>query len=282
MEVLSDILRSMRVRGSVYFCDHLNAPWSMDFVATKSASFHLVRAGECWITSGGASERLGPGDLVFIEAGREHVLSSQPPGGPERRDGAGTLLLCGYCDLGENTGTPLLNVFPSLTVLRADELARHPWLSGTLEQLSSEYRSRQPGSELVVDKLTEVVLIELIRINFGRPGTGEFLNALADRQISRALGQLHNNLHVGWTIGGLASKIGMSRAAFARRFRDLVGQPMFEYLTALRMQRARELLRETRLPVYEIAGRVGYESDMAFARTFRKHTGVTPARYRKG
>ena len=138
MEVLSDILRSMRVRGSVYFCDHLNAPWSMDFVATKSASFHLVRAGECWISSGGASERLDPGDLVFIEAGREHVLSSQPPGGPERRDGAGTLLLCGYCDLGENTGTPLLNVFPSLTILRADELARHPWLSGFVRGLMSE------------------------------------------------------------------------------------------------------------------------------------------------
>lgn len=281
MEVLSDILRSMRVRGSVYFCDHLVAPWSMDFVDTRTAAFHLVREGVCWLSSDGASERLDRGDLVFVEPGRAHELSSHPPGEPPPLEGSRTLLLCGYCEFGENTGTPLLGVFPSLTILRADDLARHPWLSGALEQLSSEYQSQQPGAELVVDKLTEIVLIELIRINFGRPDRGAFLNALTDRQISRALRHLHSNLHVGWTIESLAGKIGMSRAAFARRFRDLVGQPMFEYLTTLRMQRARELLRETRLPVYEVASRVGYESELAFTRTFRKHAGMTPARYRR-
>ena len=98
MEVLSDILRSMRVEGSVYFCDHLKAPWTKAFKDTTSASFHLVRRGECWVMSGDRLECLGPGDLVFIEPGRDHVLASQPPGQNPLAGEARTLLLCGYCD----------------------------------------------------------------------------------------------------------------------------------------------------------------------------------------
>ena len=79
----------------------------------------------------------------------------------------------------------------------------------------------------------------------------------------------------------MAEKVGMSRAAFTKRFKELVGQPMFKYLTMLRIQRAQELLRESNLPLYEVAGRVGYESDLAFTKTFKKHTGTTPTRYRK-
>lgn len=282
MEVLSDILKSMRVEGSVYFCDHLEAPWSMDFEDTKSASFHLVRRGECWVTAGDQTDRLGPGDLVFIEPGRDHVLASHAQGDAPPTGGAGTLLLCGYCDFAEDTLTPLLEVFPSLTIVREEEFLKHPWLRSTLDQLSTEYLAQQPGSELVVNKLTEIVLVELIRINFGRGEQGRFMAALSDKRIARALQQLHNNPHTAWTLDKLAGRVGMSRAAFAKRFRELVGHPMFEYLTMLRIQRAKELLRESMLPLYEVASRVGYESDLAFAKTFKKHTGTTPTRYRKG
>ena len=281
MEVLSDILRSMHVKGSVYFCDHLTSPWSMDFVDPKSAGFHLVRRGECWVLSGDYLERLGPGDMVFVEPGRDHTLASQPPGQESVQSDQSTLLLCGYCDFLQEHSTPLLEVFPSLTIVREEEFLKHPWLKGTLDQLSAEYLSQAPGAELVVDKLTEIVLVELIRIDFGRKGKSQFVEALSDKQISKALQQLHNNPHVHWTIESLAEKIGMSRAAFAKRFKELVGYPMFEYLTKLRIQRAKELLRETRLPLYEVANRVGYESDMAFTKTFKKHTGTTPTRYRK-
>ncbi len=92
---------------------------------------------------------------------------------------------------------------------------------------------------------------------------------------------LHDALGSPWTLESVATKIGMSRAAFAKRFKELVGQPMFEYLTSLRMQRAKELLQETRLPLYEVAAQVGYESDLAFTKTFKKHVGTTPTRYRK-
>ncbi len=281
MEVLSDILRSMRVEGSVYFCEHLQAPWSMDFEDTTSASFHLVRRGECWVMSGERTECLGPGDLVFIEPGRDHVLASHPPKQDPPPRETRTLLLCGYCSFAEETGTPLRDIFPSLTSVREEEILKHPWLKSTLDQLSTEYMSQQPGAELVVNKLTEVVLVELIRINFGRDDKSRFIRALSDKQISRALQHLHNKPHIGWTLEKIAGNVGMSRAAFAKRFKELVGQPMFEYLTVLRVQRAKELLQETKLPLYEVASRVGYESDLAFTKTFKKRTGTTPTRFRK-
>ncbi len=281
MEVLSEILRSMRLKGSVYFCDHLKAPWSMEFKDTTSASFHLIRRGECWVMSDDRTEYLGPGDLVFIEPGRDHVLASQPPGKDPASTETQTLLLCGYCDFVQETLTPLLDAFPTQTIVRDEEILRHPWLKSTLDQLSGEYLSQNPGSQLVVDKLTEIVLVELIRINFGRGEQGRFIAALSDKRIAKALQHLHNDPQTTWTLEKMAAKVGVSRAAFAKRFKELVGQPMFGYLTMLRVQRAKELLQETKLPLYEVASRVGYESDLAFTKTFKKHTGTTPVRYRK-
>jgi AraC-like DNA-binding protein len=270
MEVLSDILRSMRVQGSVYFCDHLEAPWSMDFKDTTSASFHLVRRGQCWVMSGESAHCLGPGDLVFVEQGRDHGLASQPPGKNPPPGEARTLLLCGYCEFRRETGTPLLDVFPTLTIVREEELLKHPWLKSTLDQLSAEYMSQQPGAELVVNKLTEVVLVELIRINFGRLEQNRFVLALSDKRIAKALQHFHDKPDIAWTLEKIAEEVGMSRAAFAKRFKELVGQPMFEYLTTLRVQRAKELLQETKLPLYEVANRVGYESDLRPLRNMRE------------
>ena len=281
MEALSDILRTMRVEGSVYFCDHVVAPWQLDFEGTASASFHLVRRGECWVISGDEVDRLGPGDLVFVEPGRDHVLASQPPGRPPPMEGSQTLLLCGYCGFARDTATPLLSVFPSLSIVREEDMHQHRFLKTTLEQLGAEYQAGQPGAELIVNKLTEIVLVELIRISFGRREPDAFVRALFDKPVSAALAKLHGHPERAWTLDTLARDVGMSRSAFAKRFRELVGQPMFEYLTALRMQRARALLRDTRLPLYAVAERVGYASDLAFAKTFKKATGTTPTRYRK-
>ena len=281
MEVLSDILRSMRVQGSVYFCDHLQAPWSMDFRDTTSASFHLVRRGECWLMSGDRTERLGPGDLAFVEPGLDHVLASHPSGQEPPMGDTHTLLLCGYCDFVQETLTPLLEILPSLTIVREEELLKHSWLKSTLDQLSAEYLSQQPGAELVVNKLTEVVLVELIRINFARGEQRQFVAALSDKRVGKALQLLHSDPQHAWTLDKMAENVGMSRAAFAKQFKELVGHPMFEYLTMLRIQRAKELLQETKLPLYEVAARVGYKSDLAFSKTFKKQTGTTPTRFRK-
>ena len=281
MEVLSDILRSMRVTGSVFFCDSLDSPWSMEFADTDRASFHLVRRGECWITSGDTHERLGPGDFVFIEPGRDHVLANELSGEPGIGQPTTTLLLCGYGKFEGPKGHALLKTLPSLTIIHEEDLLQHRWLKSTLDQLSTEYLTRQPGSEVVVDKLTEVLIVELIRINFGRSEQSGFTRALFDEQISRALELMHTAPQKSWTLESLASRVAMSRAAFAKRFKERVGQTMFEYLTALRMQRARNLLRESSLSLYEVASRVGYQSDLAFTKAFKKSIGVTPTSYRK-
>ncbi|MDJ0918463.1 MAG: AraC family transcriptional regulator [Woeseiaceae bacterium] len=281
MEVLSDILRAMRVEGSVYFCDKLEAPWRKDFTETTDASFHMIRRGECWASVNDNVTYLGPGDLIFLAPGVDHVLTSDAPAGDQVSAAAGTMLLCGYCSFAADTFMPLADIFPQQTIIRAEELDRHVWLKGMLDQLSSEYLSEAPGSELVVNKLTEVVLIELVRINFCREQDNPFLLALNDDSVSKALTLIHAQPQQSWTLESLASEVALSRAAFAKRFTSLVGQSMYQYLTAVRMERAREFLSTTQLPVYEVASRSGYESELAFKRVFKKYTGETPNQYRK-
>ncbi len=279
MEVLSDILRSMRVTGSVYFCDRLEAPWTREFDEPTRATFHLVRRGECFLRSADIESHLATGDFVFLEPGRRHTLSDRAAdGSPSSIE---TVLLCGYCTLDAPTGHPLVEALRSLTIVRADELERQTWLKSTLEQLSAEYLAETPGSEVVVDRLTEVLLVELIRIHFSRSETGGFIRALYDKPIAKTLALMHAQPAEDWTLEGLAREAAMSRSAYAARFKELVGQTMFEYLTAVRMQRAQALLRESGLSLTAIAARVGYSSRLAFSKAFKRLTGLTPSRYRR-
>lgn len=279
MEVLSDILRSMRVAGSVYFCDRLLAPWTRSYDDAAQATFHLVRKGECWLRSGEVEAHLCAGDFVFIEPGRRHTLSDSSRDGTQGTPQ--TVLLCGYCRLDAPRGHPLVEALRSLTILRAEELAQHAWLKSTLEQLSAEYLAETPGSEVVVDRLTEVLLVELIRIHFSRSETGGFIRALYDKPIAKTLALMHARPEEHWTLEGLASAAAMSRSAYSARFKELVGQTVFEYLTAVRMQRAQALLRESGQSLAAIAARVGYTSRLAFSKAFKRLTGTTPSLYRR-
>lgn len=280
MEILSDILKSLRVNGSVYFCDHVPSPWTKEFVDTSTAGFHLIRRGFCWAVIGDKVEQLGPGDLIFLGPGVDHILTSEPPHGEAPVSSENTLLLCGYCSFDDDTLTPLKTIFPQITIVREQELHQHPWLKSTFDQLSAEYMAQNQGTETIFNKLTEVVLVELIRINFGRQEKNSFLMALNDKRISKALKLMHDAPNESWTIESVASQIGMSRAAFAKRFRELVGQTMFAYLSQLRIQRAKEMLKNTTLTVDDIALNIGYESERAFTKTFGKYVGMTPNQYR--
>ena len=232
-------------------------------------------------TSGDRVARLGPGDLLYVEAGLDHTLASDEPGKTGQAAQSSTLLLCGYCEFEAPITHLLLESLPTMIIVTAEELLLHSWLKTTLDQLSAEYMSQQPGSNVVVDKLTEILLVELIRINFARSEQTGFIGALFDRQISRALELMHADPQKAWTLDKLASQVAMSRAAFAKRFKDRVGQTMFEYLTSLRMQHAQALLRDSELRLYEVANQVGYESDLAFAKAFKRLFGMTPTMYRK-
>ncbi len=280
-DILSEVLRSLRATGTVYFCDQLEAPWTKEYPADATASFHHVRRGGCWFVSDGIEEYLGPGDMVFVEPGRAHKLTDRRQGEFDSETQPSTLLLCGYCQFDASLAVPLSSLFPAISIIRDEQLQRHAWLRTLLDTLSSEHLSNRPGTAMVVNKLTEVFLVELIRINFGDGEKRPLLRALADKQIAHALQLLHENPEKPWSLDALANDVGMSRASFAKRFRDLVEHTMFDYLTQLRLQRACEMLTDTSLSLYEIANSVGYESDLAFTRTFKKKIGVTPTFYRK-
>jgi len=280
-DVLSDVLRTLRATGTVYFCDQLQAPWGKHYSGDDGASFHQIRRGGCRLESDGEVVHLGPGDFVFLAPGKAHQLSSEPLPQEAAKDSADTLLMCGYCRFDQSLSTPLSQLFPQMIVIRHEQLQSLGWLQAILDQLSREYLSMRPGTEIVVHRMTEVLIVELIRMNFGQEGKAPLIKALADKYVGAALSLMHQDLGTAWSLEVLAADVGLSRAAFAKRFKVLVGQPMFDYLTQLRMQQACELLADTSLPLYEIASRVGYESDLAFARTFKKRLGQTPTSYRK-
>lgn len=280
-DILSEVLRSLRATGTVYFCDHLEAPWTKEYPGEAFASFHQIRRGGCWFLSEGVEEYLGPGDMVFIEPGRAHRLTDKRSTDTALNTQPDALLMCGYCKFDESLAVPLSSLFPVISIMRDEQLQRHPWLRTLLDTLSAEHMSTRPGTAMVVNKLTEVFLIELIRINFGDKDERPLLRALSDKQIGHALKLLHSSPEKAWSLDALANDVGMSRASFTKRFKNLVEHTMFDYLTKLRLQRACEMLIDTSLSLYEIANRVGYESDLAFTRTFKKHLGVTPTYYRK-
>jgi len=281
MPVLSEILSSIKAHGSVYFCDKLDAPWEMKEKERYPSAFHYVRRGQCWITFSGESYLLGPGDLVFIGRGDDHRLSSSKLGEAAEIYEGTTHLLCGYFSFRDPIPSPLDEAMPPILVLRSDEIAELSWLKTTLEHLSSEYDSQTPGAMVVVNKLTEVVLIELIRFHINKIDSNNFVAALFDKQIGKALKLIHQQPEKYWTLELLASEVAMSRATFARRFKSKVGQPMFQYLTSVRMRIAADLLRNSQKSVADIADTVGYVSDMAFTKVFKDLNGATPIAWRK-
>jgi len=275
MEVLTDILRGLRATGSVYFCDFLAPPWELPYAGEERAMFHLVRRGHCQIEIDDKVHDLVPGDFVFMAPGVDHVMRSEHIGETQ------TLLLCGYCEFENREDDVLMRALPRFITLRGSELNEWPWLTRTLDHLTAEYTSAAPGSELTVNKLTEVLLVQLLRIDFGRSNRGSIITALQDKRIATALTQIHQDPGDDWTIERAADAASMSRSGFARKFKVLLKMSFFDYLTRLRMRNARELLTTTDLRVADIGERVGYQSDLSFVKAFKKLYNMTPRAWRQ-
>lgn len=276
MEVLSDILRGLRATGSVYFCDFLVPPWELAYEDEDRSMFHLVRRGRCQFEVDDETHTMEAGDFVFIAPGVDHRVFSDDPSDPQ------TLLLCGYCLFDTVENDILLRALPRFVLMQRDEMQQWPWLTRTLEHLSAEYMSAAPGAELTVNKLTEVLLVQLLRADFGRSTDIGIVAALRDKRIARALTAIHNNPGHNWTIEGAAGEASMSRSGFARKFKELLETSFFDYLTRLRMRNAREFLTTSTLPVADIAEKVGYQSDLSFVKAFKKLHGETPRAFRQG
>lgn len=294
MDVLSDVLRLLRLRASVFFHAGFCGNWSVDSSGGGKATFHLIARGACWLHMSGRGEpiALRGGDLVVFPRDAVHVISANAerpelpahsgviPGDGE---GARTSLICGYFDFDSPQANPVLSALPDVLHIRGEDAANAGWLDLLMRLIAAETEADEPGSDVIVDRLSDVLFIQVIRNHMReRAEQRGLLAALADRRISRALESLHESPGVAWSVERLADIAGMSRAAFAKRFQELMAMPPMSYVTHWRMQRACELLRSSELSVAAIAESSGYQSEAAFRKAFRQQVGVGPGAIRRG
>lgn len=305
MDVLSDAIAAMRTGRPHSARQDKYAPWGIRFEASAGAGFHVVLQGSAWlIPSDGDPVALGPGDVVFLAHGRGHALASAvdvpleevrlDPGTtwPELPPVQGsskatpTVLLCGAYWLDRARAHPLLTELPEVVHLPA-QVGAHRSLRAAVELLGVELEEPQPGSDTIVTSLLDTLLLYILRAWWQRERHGQghptgWSAALADPGVAGALRAIHGDPSHPWTVEELGTRGGLSRAAFARRFATLVGEPPLTYLTWWRMTTAGRLLRADDMPLRLIAQRTGYTSEFAFAKAFKREYGVAPGQYRKG
>ncbi|HJB64455.1 MAG TPA: AraC family transcriptional regulator [Candidatus Microbacterium pullistercoris] len=298
MDVLADVLRAFRTGQAVAAETVGHRPWGLRFRNPVGVVFHIVLTGSAWLTVDDTAPReLTAGDIVLMPAPRSHNLSDAPGrttidfssdlenhDGPISRavlPGEGPLsrLICGAYLL-DGFGThPLLRNLPEVIHLNTSHNAA-PGLAATIDLLHAEIRDRHPGAEGAVASLIDATLIYLLRAALATGNSG-VSTPLSDPQISRALTAIHRDPAHDWTVASLAAHATMSRSTFADRFRALVGEPPGAYVTRWRMTTAARLLREGSDPLVTVAPRVGYASEFAFAKAFKRFHGESPGRYRR-
>ena len=309
MDVLSDVVAVTRTGRSRWAYVRWHAPWRQEFASVPgSAGFQVVLQGSCWLLPSRAEPvQLGAGDVVFLPHGSGHTLADSPETpvttpacGPDDhqlsetyasdsvdRSGDGgpvTVVLCGAYQLDPFRTHPLLLSLPDLIHLSA-QAGSHPELSSALELLAAEVENPRLGTDAAVPALLDALLLYILRIWFnGRSSLGNttgWAAALNDPPVTAALHAIHRDPASQWTVANLAAEAGLSRAAFARRFALLIGQPPLGYLTWWRMTTAARLLRASDAPLRSIATQVGYTSEFAFANAFKRTHGTAPGTYRR-
>jgi AraC-like DNA-binding protein len=316
-DVLSDVLRAVRLTGAVYFDNELTSPWVTatpplreiaDNVmpgAERLIEYHLFAEGSGWGHALGQDPiRLQQGDIIVFPQGDPHVLASapgmqakpdmsifaRPPtalpifyefggGGPDR-----ARIVCCFLGCDERPYNPLLAALPSVIHLSAaDPRSKTGWLATLLNIAAREARSERPGSENILARLSELMFVDTLRQYLETlPQTQMgWLAGLRDPVVGEALGAMHGSPKEPWTVEGLARLAGLSRSMFAERFTEMVGKPPMQYLALWRMQLASRLLNEGG-QVAAVADAVGYESEAAFSRAFKKLVGQPPATWRRG
>ncbi len=296
MDPLSDILARVHVSSSLFSRGEFSAPWSVSTRGSTRGIFHVIVRGSGVATSEGASAHFTSGDIILFIRGSAHVLSSGDGALPApiaglprdhdeglpcvRLDGGGaqTSILCGYLTLAEDLADFLLPMLPSLIHVQGRQTAG--WLDQTLRLMADEVSGERPGSETIIARLADILLVQILREQMAKPGQG-WLSALADPQIGSALTRFHTAAEQRWTAATLARQAGMSRSAFFSRFTTLVGEPPSAYITRWRMCLARARMRGNRDGLAEVAASVGYGSEAAFSRAFKRQVGMSPTAWRR-
>lgn len=306
VDVLSDVLDAVKMRGSLYFTTDFHPPWGVRVPARpRLARFHLVVRGACWVRAAGQPRaiRLEAGDLVLVPHGAEHTLSDAPDtacltvdtilertgftgrgalvhGGEDA--GSPTRLVCGYLAFDEHATHPLLERLPPSMVIEHDGQGERSRLEQLYRVLEREARDARPGGDAIVNRLAEAMFIQAIRVwAESEERDAGLMAALADPHLARSLSAIHGEPSRRWSLGLLAQEARLSRTVFAARFRRLVGMPPMQYVAFWRAQKARGVLVAGDATLEAIAHGVGYESTAAFCRIFKKWVGESPGSYRR-
>jgi AraC-like DNA-binding protein len=310
VDVLSDAITAMRTGRPHSARVRRQGAFVRRFPQVDAAGFHVMLQGACWlIPRGDPPIHLGAGDVVFLPRGSAHALADslstrladRPPAplaqgrpdrdgevaptGPGRDNVAGdTVVVCGAYLMDRSRSHPLLTELPEVIHLQT-RFGRHPGLHAAFALLGRELEHPRPGAAAAVPALLDTLLLYILRAWFddqsGNQPCGGWAAALQDRAIAAALQAIHSDPGRQWTVEELGQHVGLSRAAFARRFSTLVGQPPLTYVRWWRMITAARLLCDSDLPLGVVAKRIGYTSEFAFANAFKRAHGVAPGRYRR-
>ncbi|WP_280254169.1 AraC family transcriptional regulator [Nocardia abscessus] len=307
MDALASLLEGPRARGAFLMCSLLNPPWSLRIQDEAPLTvLSMIRGGAWIVTDQGAPRQLGAGDVAIFRGPAPYTVADDPATEPQIIIHPGQVtktpqgeILCETLSLGvrqwgtdpdgatlmvtgtyESTGAAsrrLLRALPQVLVLQ-----RGDFDSRVLDILVDEVTRDEPAQSAVLDRLLDLVLIAALRAWFARDDAPAWYHAYGDPLVGKALRLLQHNPAHGWTVAGLAEAVGVSRAALARRFTDLVGEPPMAFLTEWRLALAADLLQESDATIEAIARQVGYGSAFALSTAFKRHFGVSPRDHRQG
>ncbi len=315
-DLLSDVLKVLHLSSAVFLRGDFTAPWAFHSLGPDECAsmlsrgarsvvlFHIVLEGRfCMALQGGESAQAGAGETVVLPYADHHVMgwpgeaepvpltSLLPPPPwlqmPVVRHGGGgerTRLLCGYLRCEDPFFHPFLEALPRLMHVRPATAAAAEWLQASVRYAVDEAERGRPGAANLLSRLPELLFVDCLRqyAETLPPDRTGWLAGLGDPVVGRALVLLHAEPREEWTVERLARRVAASRSVLAERFTRLLGRSPMRYLAGWRVQLAAHLLRTTPLAMGEIADRVGYASEAAFGRAFKRHLGTPPATYRQG
>jgi AraC-like DNA-binding protein len=301
MDPLSQVFLAMRVKTSEYVRLEFGGSWGFRFDGYEHAHFGVISQGSCWLSleKNSRPKRFNPGDVWLLPRGHTHSLSDDPAtkvrpydeirhkkaGGVLRhtrgKQGSATTIIVGNFTFDGQSGKWLTDMLPEIISFRMDR-GNSSAMQTILHILAVESQAGSMGSSVVISRLADILFVQAIRAYAGKAGSrgAGWLKGIGDGQLRSALSAMHEAVERRWTVASLASTAGMSRSSFAARFKEVLGESPLEYLTRWRMYRAAQLLREGDLKVAKIASLVGYESDGAFNKTFKRAMETTPGAYR--
>jgi AraC-like DNA-binding protein len=300
MDVLADVLQVTQMANTVLCQAELQAPWCIAVDPSAEAAVHVIQRGSCWLRMDGhPPRRLSDGEIVLLARGSGHTISDEPQRPPmsmaemlaemsrrvaagEGADAATTGILCAKYSFGLPGDHPLVSRLPSVIHLRAREVSRSAQLQLLVQLMRIESDARGSGSELVVPRLVDSLLVFILRVWLETEPdmSASWFAALRDTGIGKALALIHREPDAGWTVQSLAERVGQTRATFARRFAALVGETPVAYLTRWRICLAAKLIRDGTITIEQAAYSAGYDSAPAFSRAFKRQYGVPPIEFR--